>query len=283
MSIPRWVPKRGEDRLLRRYLGKAGGTAYMQVRVGEDEPRGTRRILDAVRIPAKPGETTRWWKFRSSDADEFWSLASAASKIEIIEVKNQLGPWVIGQAYVGKFLLENEIQSKKTKVKPVIVCREGADGLLAEVCADLDIRVWPCKSAGVPGAKTQGKRGSWPAEPVVGGCPHSISLLEVCADLDIRVWTQQVGGSRPVRRRKGKEAVGDLRWSWGLDLIAEGVTRGAIGSLVTAGLLLEKTLFSELKPKKIIEYDKPGNKSVLEVCKKLGIEVRPRRASADRK
>lgn len=145
-----WKPKSREDHLLQVYLATLGGAAYMEVPVGEDKPPGTRRKIDAVRIQGPAGSSSEKWKFRNSSAQGFWTSVSAASEVEVVEVKDQLGAWVIGQAYAGKHLMENRIASKKTKVKAVVVCREGpdrrlADGLL-QVCQALDVTVWTAKA-----------------------------------------------------------------------------------------------------------------------------------------
>jgi hypothetical protein len=136
---------------LYKYLQTVGGEAFMEVPVGKNEPLGTRRKIDALRIPATSGASAGRWTFPKDKVQDFWAFVSAASKIEVIEVKEQLGPFVIGQAYAGKLLLEDQLATKARgvnkvpMVKSVVVCRGERDGGptkgLLEVCRALNITV----------------------------------------------------------------------------------------------------------------------------------------------
>ncbi|MGO9273251.1 MAG: hypothetical protein ACLQOO_23945 [Terriglobia bacterium] len=204
MAMNPWEPnpKKPEDKWLGEYLDAVGGMAYMEVLVGEDIPHGTRRRLDAVRIPAKAGESGERWRYRDRDAGEFWKLVSEAAEVEVVEVKNQLGPGVIGQAWVGRLLLEKDIKPSKTTVKAVVVSRGSTNARVEEVCHHLGVTTW----------KAQG------------------------GDL---------------RRRARLPAI---------DLVVkrDRPTRGAIGQLIAAGHLLEKTHSSQLRVNKIIETRQAG-------------------------
>lgn len=165
MQFSNWIPRnQPEGRLLKSYLEAVGGQAFMQVPVGENDPPGTRRVIDAVRIPGDSDREGGRWKFPEDENGrlEFWRRVSAASEVEVVEVKEQLGPYVIGQAYVGKLLLEDQLAAeignvnKATRVKPVVVCRgdpdrSPTDGLW-QVCRVLNITVrkFPGKAKAEP-------------------------------------------------------------------------------------------------------------------------------------
>jgi hypothetical protein len=237
MQAPVWVPGSGaEDKLLLKYLETVGGAAFMEVPVGKNEPPHTQRVIDALRIPATSGESAGRWKFPTKDKDktqDFWARLSAASEIEVIEVKEQLGPFVIGQAYAGKLLVEDELATtasgvnKVPLVKPVVVCRGERDG-----------------------------------EPTEG-------LLQVCRALNITVRKVDLGPgkAKPEVRWYRLELRGIVE---GGKLNTP--NRAVIGQLITARQLLEAA-HRNLSVNLTIECDGEGNVSLRSVCEKLGIAV----------
>ena len=234
MQAPNWVPSNGlEDRLLLKYLETVGGAAFMEVPVGKNEPPRTQRKIDALRIPVASGASAGRWTFPRNKKQDFWALVLAASEIEVIEVKEHLGPYVIGQAYVGKLLLEGELEintrgvNKVTGVKPVVVCRGGPDGRLTD------------------------------------------GLLAVCGALNITVWKADLG---PVKA-KPEEPPYQLELRGRVEGEKRNTpTRGVIGQLITARQLLE-AVHSHLRVNLTIECDEEGNISLLDACRKLGIAV----------
>ena len=117
-----WAPsnQKQEDVLLKEYLDQVGGLAYMEVLVG-DMPSRSRRRLDAVRIPARAGEGSERLRYRDGERQKFLDRCREAPYVEVIEVKNQLAPWVVGQVHIGRLLLTKDIRSATTKVRPVVV------------------------------------------------------------------------------------------------------------------------------------------------------------------
>ncbi|MGA2610611.1 MAG: hypothetical protein ABSH01_24465 [Terriglobia bacterium] len=240
MQGTKWVPSSGtEDKLLLKYLETVKGAAYIQVPVGKNEPRHTQRKIDALRIPAASGANAGRWKFPKDKKQDFWALVSAASEVEVIEVKEQLGPFVIGQAYAGKLLLEDELAistsgvNRVTRVKPVVVCRGEADGRLTDgllaVCAALNIAVWK-------------------ADLGPGKAKPEVPLYE----LELR---GRVEGEKP-----------------------NTPNRAVIGQLITARQLLHAA-HEHLSVSLIIECEEEGNKSLRDVCSTLGIAVHIRNDS----
>ncbi len=231
-----WTPTTGEDRLLKQYVEACGGVAYAEVPVGIDEPHGTRRRLDAVRFPADPGGAKGIWRWSvpASGEREFWDSAAAQGEVEVVEVKAQLGPRVIGQAYTGKLLLENQLKAStaKPKVTAVAVCggmQEGrtADGLL-QVCQSLGVTVW---LAGF--------------------------LLpdEVLHEADRRNRTLALSELTLVGCGRTKTP-----------------TRGLVGRLIVAKRLLEM-VHTDLRVNPVISCEETGNVSLEEVCKELNIRI----------
>ncbi|MGO9273576.1 MAG: hypothetical protein ACLQOO_25625 [Terriglobia bacterium] len=261
-----WKPattgaKSREDPLLQEYLATLGGAAYMEVPVGENKRPGTRRIIDAVRIPepwaeardqASAGASSGKWKFGNGSAQKkFWDFCASREWIEVVEVKDQLGAVVIGQAYTGKFLLENHIEPKKTNVKAVVVCREGPDQRLAkgllQVCQALDVTVWT-----VDLGAAQNK-----AKLFQDGGNGSRSALQV--------WKSACQEAAPARVELPAIELSGRR---------KRPTRGVIGKLIVAKLLLDMA-HSGLGLRLVInDCIDQGNVSLLKVCEQLGIEVR---------
>ncbi len=125
----KFVARTDEDRLLRSYWKKVRGIIFAQV------PVEGRRV-DGVRISVSTAGEIR--KFNSS---EFRRLVTDQN-VEVIEIKMSLNRGVIGQAIVGKVLLEIDYQW--TKATAVVVCKEG-DDFLQRACRKLGVRVWTRK------------------------------------------------------------------------------------------------------------------------------------------
>lgn len=114
-----------------------GGVIFWQVPVGSHYPKSEARWIDAVRIPSEDEAVIKY--FTPKSREEFQRLIPHA-RAEVIEIKRKMNRLVIGQAIVGKHLLQMEHRS--AKVTPIILCRE-RDGLLEKVCEEkLHVRVW---------------------------------------------------------------------------------------------------------------------------------------------
>lgn len=125
-----FVARTFEDRLLRSYWQKVGGIIFSQV------PVKTRR-LDGVRIPVSTNGDIR--KFERSEFDR---LVAKRRRLQVIEIKRVLNRGVIGQAIVGKALLE--LEYKRTKVTAVVLCLDGHD-FLESACQKVGVKVWTRK------------------------------------------------------------------------------------------------------------------------------------------
>ena len=98
-----------EDRLLKKYLNKKGGTIYTEVRIGQGGikkyPEGsTPRRIDAVRLSGVKKQLIHFTKRKIPDFEK----AVSKRKIEVIEIKRRLNRLVIGQVIVGAKLMEME-------------------------------------------------------------------------------------------------------------------------------------------------------------------------------
>jgi hypothetical protein len=137
---------RKQDRLLEEYKEAVHGVIFTQVSVGEclrgGKVRGEHRFIDGVRLLGIRALTDRLKKF-GANKDEFKKKAKD-KKVEAIEVHEYLNRHVIGQAIVGKVMLEMDYGVYAAA--PVVVCRVG-DKALEQVCAKLGVKVWIPKRA----------------------------------------------------------------------------------------------------------------------------------------
>jgi hypothetical protein len=124
-----------QDSLLRRYVESVGGVIFTEVAVGERSRHGERRYIDGVRVvppDVSPGEVQKL------HGEEFRKRIEGKT-VEAIEVDYDLNRWVIGQAVVGKHMLE--IQYGVHAAIPVVVCKV-RDEPLEQACARLGVKVW---------------------------------------------------------------------------------------------------------------------------------------------
>ncbi|MGO9112079.1 MAG: hypothetical protein ACLP9L_22875 [Thermoguttaceae bacterium] len=126
-----------DDRLLTGYSRAVRGFIFSHVYVGKRSGGSQLRELDGLRVLASTRQTGKVRKFAGSGED-FRKLLKGKT-VEVIEVDKDLNRWVIGQAVVGKHLLE--IQFEVYAAIPVVVY-EVDDPLLRQVCARLGVRVW---------------------------------------------------------------------------------------------------------------------------------------------
>ena len=136
---------RKQDSLLEEYKEAVHGVIFTQVSVGEysrGKVRGEHRFIDGVRLLHTRALTDRLRKF-GANKEEFKDKAKGR-KVEAIEVHEYLNRYVIGQAIVGKVMLEMDYQVYAAV--PVVVCRVG-DKALERVCAMLGVKVWTPKRA----------------------------------------------------------------------------------------------------------------------------------------
>ena len=120
--------------MLQAYLGEVKGTIFTEVSVGKHSTDAQTRRIDGVRVPSSASEI----KPLRGGHSEFERRAKGAI-VEAIEAKGSLNRSVIGQAIVGKHLLE--IEYGVAAAVPVVVCKKG-DQLLQQVCARLGVKVW---------------------------------------------------------------------------------------------------------------------------------------------
>jgi len=124
-----------DDKLLRKYCREVGGVIYTQVTVGEHSRHSSHRYLDAVRVIPPEASSGRLTKFPSQKT--FNPLKDKT--VEAIEADYDLNRWVIGQAIVGKVMLEIKYEVKAAV--PVVVC-EVRDESLEQACERLGVKVW---------------------------------------------------------------------------------------------------------------------------------------------
>ncbi len=132
--------KKREDSLLESYWKYALGTMFKEVPVGECRGRMPRRPrkIDGVRLDHPVAEIKPF----SGNANDFRALIAKVRKAEVVEVKFALNRGVIGQAIVGKYLLEMEYP--ESKASAIVVCRRRNPALQA-VCKELKVKVWTPK------------------------------------------------------------------------------------------------------------------------------------------
>jgi ribosomal protein S26 len=125
-----------DDNLLRKYCRKVGGIIYTQITVGEHSRHSRHRYLDGVRVIPPEALGGRLTKFPSQEA--FKALVKDKT-VEAIEADEYLNRWVIGQAIVGKVMLE--IEYGVHAAVPVVVCKV-RDQSLEQACERLGVKVW---------------------------------------------------------------------------------------------------------------------------------------------
>lgn len=137
----KWKPETFEDKLILSYFKENGGTIYTEVPTpwsgGEkDWPKGyTNRYIDAVRIPNTEKENKI--KPFADHGEEF--LKSVEGKIiELIEVKERLNRYLIGQLLAGHDLFKADYSPKKIKL--VALCQTSEPGL-EWVCKNRKIKI----------------------------------------------------------------------------------------------------------------------------------------------
>ena len=131
---------RKQDRLLQQYQKAVHGVIFTEVSVGEHSVgrvRGKHRFIDGVRLVHTRNSAGKLKKF-GENQQEFRSQAKNKT-VEAIEVDEDLNRWVIGQAIVGKVMLE--IKYGVYAAIPVVVCRYW-DKSLEQACTRLGVTVW---------------------------------------------------------------------------------------------------------------------------------------------
>jgi hypothetical protein len=129
-----------QDRLLKDYKNAVHGVIFTQVSVGEHSHgrvHSEHRFIDGVRLVHSRDSTGKLKKF-AENWREFGKQVEGKT-VEAIEVDECLNRWVIGQAIVGKVMLE--IKYKVSAAIPVVVCKE-RDTSLEQACTRLGVAVW---------------------------------------------------------------------------------------------------------------------------------------------
>jgi hypothetical protein len=149
MSLEQWKePDKWsiEDEFLFQYWQDVGGLIVTEVFVGGKGPqgqwpKGTKpRRIDGVRVVPDPLNEmpTDIITYSKLNAGEF-AEAVTGTRIEVIEVKEKLGRYVIGQVIIGADMMELEYDV--AGIDQVIVCKVG-DPLLESLCKQRGIKVW---------------------------------------------------------------------------------------------------------------------------------------------
>ena len=139
--------------LLKKYSkAQVGGVIFREVRVGKASNKppcyGKERSIDGVRIPTSSSKPDEMKRFKGNE-QEFEELLASAAAVEVIEVAHtygspahSIGRGVIGQALVGKYLLEMKYPT--AKATPIVVCMggKGRDCMLEKVCERIGVKVW---------------------------------------------------------------------------------------------------------------------------------------------
>ena len=132
--------KKEQDRLLKKYDEAVHGVIFTQVSVGEwsqDKKVPSRyRYIDGVRVipPKRTGELKAFGRHQKD-----FKKDAKRMLVEAIEVDYDLNRHVIGQAVVGKVMLE--IEYEVYAAIPVVVCRV-RDKSLEQACVRLGVTVW---------------------------------------------------------------------------------------------------------------------------------------------
>jgi hypothetical protein len=133
-----------EDRLLLKYWREVGGLIITEVPIGRDGPRewppGAKQgRIDGVRLAAPPPSLSDGIHAFTRDTRHNTEILIAGSRVEVIEVKQDLNKDVLGQVIAGADLLEMEYAP--AQVDPVVVCEVG-DPALEAVCERRGIAVF---------------------------------------------------------------------------------------------------------------------------------------------
>jgi hypothetical protein len=126
-----------DDRLLTGYSRAVRDVIFSHVYVGRRSDGSKLRELDGLRVLSSASQTGKVRRFAESGED-LRKLVKGKT-VEVIEVDWDLNRWVIGQAVVGKHLLEIELEAYAAI--PVVVYEED-DPLLRQVCARLGVKAW---------------------------------------------------------------------------------------------------------------------------------------------
>ena len=127
-----------QRRLLQQYHEAVHGVIFTEVSVGEyslGRVPSKLRFIDGVRIVHTRDSSGKLRKFSEQ---EFRGKAEGKT-VEAIEVDDDLNRWVIGQAIVGKVMLE--IEYGVYAAIPVVVCRVW-DKSLEQACLRLGVTAW---------------------------------------------------------------------------------------------------------------------------------------------
>lgn len=142
-----WTPSTKEDKLIYEYWCKKGGHLYLEVPIGNSSgycnwEKGSKiRRIDAIRLPNEN------FKNQHNKDNIFSSKQYNTSElpnifrsncIELIEAKEKLNRFVIGQVIAGVDMFQRQYKPKE--ITQTIVCAKG-DPALEWVCSKRNIKI----------------------------------------------------------------------------------------------------------------------------------------------
>lgn len=134
-----WTAKTPEDLLLQKYWNQHKGVIFVEVPIGSPNgvgnwPRGSkRRRIDAIRLT---GSSISDGIYKLSNNENMLDYLPLTDSIELIEIKQKLSRYIIGQVIAGVDMFEYEYNFEN--IIPKIICAEG-DPALEWVCEKRDI------------------------------------------------------------------------------------------------------------------------------------------------
>ncbi|TFB13581.1 hypothetical protein E3U55_15790 [Filobacillus milosensis] len=136
-----WTAKTPEDLLLQKYWDEHKGVIFVEVPIGSPYgvgkwPKGSkRRRIDAIRITSS---SIPDGIYKLSNNENMLDYLSLTGSIELIEIKQKLSRYIIGQVIAGVDMFEYEYSFEN--IIPKIICTEG-DPALEWVCDKREISV----------------------------------------------------------------------------------------------------------------------------------------------
>lgn len=136
-----WTAKTPEDQLLQKYWNEHKGIIFVEVPIGSPNgvgkwPKGSKtRRIDAIKFSSS---SIQDGIYKLSKNETMLDYLPLTDSIELIEIKQKLSRYIIGQVIAGVDMFEYEYHFKE--IIPKIICVEG-DPALEWVCEKRGISV----------------------------------------------------------------------------------------------------------------------------------------------